>query len=448
METAVANGVNHLSLQASPYTVALSAADRGNFDLKDATATKKVSEVLQENLDKHHILFTDARHNHVAHQILAIYALGASADDVERIFRREASYQRPRLPFEDSIVRAIADKRKFVDFLDNELRYSSFLVFFQREIEAKGPKAVLDEHLFANDDKANALLYRLFAGIMHPVIHLGYAFEFNQPAILAEALAMASVHERDTAGLCKYMMAAEKASIGSGKAGSSSLRKILTEARQVKKLREAGRKGSQIEKVKNVIPNAFDELVHHASQYTISTEQIEERMVEMLDIMTCTLATIPDTPETYKANFFLLHSVNSLVLWPSLLEHPWLSTENRTRLLEWQGRYNVLLVLAEDLPRLTPEDLAKCTNEPCSWDKLFRRAIEHRTDDGHLAKVIRALAYGEQTSKDPKIKNRLSMKGDMWRKLANLSEFSNYHAVSSANNVLMDYSYGFVPRSG
>lgn len=38
------------------------------------------------------------------------------------------------------------------------------------------------------------LLLMDFTGFLHPIIHLGFGVEFQQPAIIAEALAQAAVH--------------------------------------------------------------------------------------------------------------------------------------------------------------------------------------------------------------------------------------------------------------
>lgn len=43
--------------------------------------------------------------------------------------------------------------------------------------------------------KTGALKCKL--GFLHPLIHLGFGLEFRQPAIIAEALAMTSVHIDD-----------------------------------------------------------------------------------------------------------------------------------------------------------------------------------------------------------------------------------------------------------
>ncbi len=374
------------------------------------------------------------------------------------VFERDASYQRPRLPVDEDHVKSLSDNRSFLENLDEELRYQNYLVFFQREIEAKGPKAVIHETLFANDAKTNAMLCRAFSGecallfrrvislttaigIMHPIIHIGYALEFNQPAILAEGLAMAAVQERNSFALNRWLLAVERAALGTAdRSKGKTLRAIFNDAEESPNLRGACYKGSELEKLKNLLnqPDMFDELVDIASQYTLTEEQAEARLLEMLDVMSkqppplakfsdqseiaCTMAVVPGDVETHKVNFFLLHSVNSLVLWPSLLAHPWMSEEDAIRLLEWQGRYNLLLWVGENLPNIKVGDLQKFNNTAKSWDEIFHRAINHKTDDGHLCKFIRTCAYGDRASKKAEAKNCMMLREDAWRQIAGLGK--------------------------
>lgn len=48
--------------------------------------------------------------------------------------------------------------------------------------------------MLKGDQRADDMLVRMFDGILHPLIHLGFGVEFEQPAIIAEALALAAVH--------------------------------------------------------------------------------------------------------------------------------------------------------------------------------------------------------------------------------------------------------------
>lgn len=58
---------------------------------------KKASELLQENHDRHHIFFhPDGLHNHIAHHILAVWALNASTESLQKGYEKNKASQRPR----------------------------------------------------------------------------------------------------------------------------------------------------------------------------------------------------------------------------------------------------------------------------------------------------------------------------------------------------------------
>lgn len=58
------------------------------------------------------------------------------------------------------------DSTKFQGFLGKEKQYSNFLAFFQNAIDTKGVSQVLEEYLFAGDDRAETMLSRLFGGML------------------------------------------------------------------------------------------------------------------------------------------------------------------------------------------------------------------------------------------------------------------------------------------
>ncbi len=53
----------------------------------------------------------------------------------------------------------------FKKYLGKEKYYPDFLVFFQGEMEKNGWENVLNECLFAGDEKADDLLGRMYAGV-------------------------------------------------------------------------------------------------------------------------------------------------------------------------------------------------------------------------------------------------------------------------------------------
>jgi hypothetical protein len=97
-----------------------------------------------------HIFFNRSGfHNHIVHHILSLYGLGAPASVIEKQFERNASYQCPPKPVTEEVVQNMADPEKFKEYLGQDTHYHDFLVFFQKELEAKGVDGVLNEYLFA-----------------------------------------------------------------------------------------------------------------------------------------------------------------------------------------------------------------------------------------------------------------------------------------------------------
>ena len=90
--------------------------------------------------------------------------LGATPEELQMAYDRESSYQRRRYPIDEHVVAAMAYRAKFETYLSQQSHYSNFLLFFQRQIEMKGVKATLEEHLFAEDEHANRILALFYGG--------------------------------------------------------------------------------------------------------------------------------------------------------------------------------------------------------------------------------------------------------------------------------------------
>ena len=90
--------------------------------------------------------------------------LGATPEELQMAYYRESSYQKPRYPIDEEVVEAMADKAKFETYLSQQPQYSNFLLFFQRQLEAKGVEATLEEHIFADDEHANRILALVYGG--------------------------------------------------------------------------------------------------------------------------------------------------------------------------------------------------------------------------------------------------------------------------------------------
>lgn len=171
---------------------------------------------------------------------------------------------------------------RFKTYLGEEKYYHDFLVFFQKEMEAKGWQDVLNEYVFSGSERADDMLVRMFAGFLHPIIHLGFGIEFQQPAIVAEALAQAAVHDNWMAPLfhgCEKAADAHRGRDGSGK----TIVQLLEECKKDEKLRSAPRfeDGNKIRD--GILKRAPEEMIKYASQYTVREDELEEKTAEMIN---------------------------------------------------------------------------------------------------------------------------------------------------------------------
>jgi hypothetical protein len=219
------------------------------------------------------------------------------------------SYQRPPEPLEESIVDDMHEPDRFRTYLGDEKYYHDFLVYFQKEIDTKGWEKVLNEYLFANDDRANDMLSRLYAGFLHPIIHLGFGIEFQQPAIMAEALAQAAVHDNWMKSLFMGCEKAAEANRGKDRP-KKTIVQLLEEAKNDEKLRNAAHweDGNKIRD--GILKRAPEEMIALASQYTIEEDELEEKTAEMINAAGTFETTSPPTIFTFIANSHTLQSIS------------------------------------------------------------------------------------------------------------------------------------------
>ncbi|KAF2841341.1 hypothetical protein M501DRAFT_544037 [Patellaria atrata CBS 101060] len=411
---------------ATPSKVELSPSDKPTFtvDSLSQDSAELTSKLLQENHDKHHIFFNKGGfHNHIVHHLLTVYALGASPEAIQRHYDNNKSYQRTDLNFEEKVVEDMHDPAKFKKYLGDQKYYYDFLVFFQYEMEAKGWQNVVNEYLFGGDERAEDLLVRLYAGFLHPLIHLGFGVEFQQPAIVAEALAQTAVHDSWIAPLFhdSERKAKEKTS------GSKSLVELLADIQANEKIRSAP-KWSDGNKIRDgILARAGDEMTDITSQYLVKPDDdLDEATAKLMNSVSYFTGCSQQPPHVPKLDFYYIHCLNCSVFLPSLLSQPWLSRQNYARLLTWKGRLDLAMYASRGSPKLLLDEVTQYTPKTLSqgsandWSKIFEE-INKVEDDGHSSKVIRALAKAREVSAKYESHDEFVLKGGDWERLANLA---------------------------
>ncbi|POR37682.1 Putative nucleosome assembly protein C36B7.08c, partial [Tolypocladium paradoxum] len=185
---------------ATAYQIHVPARDTGLLGVEqDEAAAAKVTELLQKDLENHHVFFNaEGFHNHILHQLLALYGTGAAPALLQQAYDANKTYQIAAMEPHSAVVDELQHDwaASAPKYLGKGRHYPDFLAFFQREVARKGWQAVLAERVFDLDAPGSAALRgRLYAGFLHPMIQLMYGVEWEQPAVVAEGLAQAAVHD-------------------------------------------------------------------------------------------------------------------------------------------------------------------------------------------------------------------------------------------------------------
>jgi hypothetical protein len=170
------------------------------------------------------------------------------------------SYQRSPVQLKESIVADMHDPKRYKSYLGSERHYHNFLVFFEEKMDKQGWQEVLNEYLFKGDERADDMLVRMFGGILHPIIHLGFGVEFEQPAIIAEALAQAAVHDKWEAS---HLIESEEAAKAHGRSDTTIVQLV-----------------EEIYSVTTWFPR---DNTKYASRVHVTEEKLEEKTAEMIN---------------------------------------------------------------------------------------------------------------------------------------------------------------------
>ncbi|KAH6892174.1 hypothetical protein B0T10DRAFT_483226 [Thelonectria olida] len=403
----------------TPFNIHVEAKDAGLMGLKLGTEeAAKVTELLQTDLEKHHVFFNAAGyHDHLTHHLLTLYGTGASARDLQKAFDANKSYQLKAMkPRQDLVQEMEKDWDSAKDSVGKGRQYATFLNFFQNEIGRIGYKQVLLEYLFKDDERGRDLQSRLFGGLLHPLIQLSYGLEWEQPAIIASAMAQISVHSN---GLYQYLTQCQSASASRppDAAPVGSVCDFYTDITKNDKLMASARAEDTENPYYGILCNALDDMVELASRVRVKPDELDEKTAEMLHVSAyvCAAAAF-HPPHVPKFDFFMIHQLTAAPFFLTLNKQSWIPTPTKVHLLESKIRMDMLQYLARGCPRLRPESLFAYTPADASQlvskpEDLLPR-IHAIVDDGHTVKVARAMMLAQRVSQPYKDRPWILVKDD------------------------------------
>ena len=232
--------------------------------------------------------------------------------------------------------------------------------------------------------------------LVHPIIHLGYAIEFQQPSLVAEALAAACVHDNWPKD---FLLPTED--FVQSDTPSKSLLEILDNIRLDPEINSAVKDTDPFNKVRDGLLKRVTgkQLAPYLSQFQVkpTLEDMQRKMTEMMHTSAYMMGAAQRPGKCEAMDFVLLHSVTLMVFYPAILAQEWLSDHDKCRLLEAKARVDVVLYAACKSPELHPARIVDYIPRypQDGWAELFHRSIIHH-DEGHVVKLIRALFSLEQ----------------------------------------------------
>ncbi|KAK6354609.1 hypothetical protein TWF696_003751 [Orbilia brochopaga] len=390
----IAEGVN---LTASKIYLQSPPASGAALPKATPESSAKASALLQQNHDNLHTFFDfeDRLHNHIAHHLLAIYALGADPANLQFAFDTNIKMQKPIGDEKPPALQTISQSTSWEDYLGKTELYHTFLEFFQNAINEVGWEKTIAQYLFSEQAVKDGMPERLVAGFLHPWIHLGYGIEFEQPAIVAEALAQTAVHD---AWPSRYLKACAAAAAEAPKSDRPTMLSLAQEAHGSAKLRGSV-KWSDPQKNKAVYANAFDEMVALAAKWHIAADAddatIRQAAAELASAAAYICAATPRTDKKVKFDFFLMHTVNSSVFLDVWVRQPWVTNAQKALLINYFGWMVINMYVSRGCADLNIEQVdtykpkggeAACEN----WEVIAARVVGLK-DDGHVPKMVRAL---------------------------------------------------------
>lgn len=386
------------------------------------------NRLLQKNHDEAHVFWRDfAGHNHTVHNILTRLAVGADSADIEAAYVDTDSNRRPMPPLDENVVRELESKEGFYRHFGKVANYTNYLIFFEREIERKGWKEVILEYCFARTRNADLVLARMFDAAYHPLIHLGFGIEFEQPSIVAEALAQAATDASYDVEF--FFVAAEKFAREAGPppAQPRPLVELYDDVYANETIRNAARWEDLRWKMKDgVIGRACQDIAAIAAQFRVEPATLERRMAEMISCAAYVAGAAQRPGKARRIDFFYMHDVTSSIFLTVLARQPWIQIEDRVRMVEWKARLDMAWYAACGTPKLHRAELENYKAGPSAgwtWEKMFD-VLRGLHDDGHVSKFARALKNGEEVSRQFESGDDSSAfpaKGDMWLNLARMA---------------------------
>jgi hypothetical protein len=342
-----------------------------------------LNKLLLDSFTNYQILYHNRTfHNHNPHHLGSLYLLGASDDQLEKVYPTMCEGLDPYETSPEEIT--LSNYRKH---LGNKHFCKSYRDFFNQQLTTNGNnwQQKLIELLL--DDPKQPMINSVVSGLAHPLIHLGYAFELDSQVVGVESLAMTAV--------CYNYLHEVIDQLKPPTSPSKTALEILKNIHSDDQLPIYDMPG--VDNLESTVKNCNDRIFMHYNQWKINEENLEQTIEELFDLSVY-LYGATHKPTEIEFDFFLLHLLTSMhairIIYPHI---------NNPQVFEHillQFFYFTIVIYISQLRPEINEQLIfdyEINNEKNNWNYVIDRTLNTELiESSHGVKVIRALRDAEQ----------------------------------------------------
>lgn len=364
-----------------------------NVETNPEKRPRTLKHLLKANHVNHAILYNSLRyHNHLPHLLGSAYLLGASPSQLHTIYDEEAKQLEPWTDSPEEVT-----DNDWRDFLGDRTYQRGFIDFFEDHLATRKAnwewKKVVEEFMFAPEDGGVPLVNNVIAGLGHPLIHLGYAYEIDSKEIALEALAMAAT-QYDF--MHKYLDDPKYTrSPPRGAFSSTSPMEILDKIRSDSRFDGLFDEHQGSGNLAVLFDEHEDLVLEYWNAWNVADDPAR-RFRESQEAATALLvATVP--PGTHAYNFLLVHLLTTSHAVRILL--PSIPAKFHISLVRQWWLFTLSVYIAELRPKIDPDYVPWPEGaSPKTWAYVEDKALNSRwATDAHFVKAVRAMKEAART---------------------------------------------------
>ncbi|KAK1833808.1 cell cycle checkpoint protein RAD17 [Podospora conica] len=265
-----------------------------NIETAPEKRPRTLKHLIKANHVNHSIIYHNLQFdNHTPHILCSAYWFGAEPHQLYHIYEVESKELDPWVPSPSEVL-----QEDWRDFLGDKRYQRAYVDFFEDALAMKHNynwKKVIEEYMFGG---AEPLVNGLVGGLGHPLIHLAFAYEFDNREIAMESLGLACVQYNYLHKYSDDPKYTRKSPISST-SPASLLEKLSEDQRFDGIFSEPG-----FDNMEPLFTNHESLVLEYwnAWQLTDPVQQFQESQEAAVALL---VATVP--PGTHSYNFFLVH---------------------------------------------------------------------------------------------------------------------------------------------